>query len=682
MGTEAELQRFSVALEKAVETGAMESASMSSEDMITNLMCSDTFGHAVMRYGDALESQQQIMRTFSQEEVKLAAEWMLGFVAHYGSSESPPAAAVILCQPTRTFNESTGEAMDVPAVTEEALQQLLRNVPDKDLKDAMNPVDIPDALCPEEKLQVLLGSNYVDNMRAYLATARHVDGETGIVQLRLPNGSRVSYVHTKNSPQGSMKLLFPGGRSAERPDAVGAVTLGTCTLEESGTVADFSNQQIEMFAVTTGLCVMIECDSEHVHVDCAYPVSDKDGMDANLQLMHLLLREPRWDEATFERAKQACKVKGQEVLGSLELATEEAFFSVMYPGDTRMLQPSAEALADMSLDTARAGIERQVFDRLDHMEIIVAQDFDMLGKALAPRAKAQRLCMEEGDSSVEEEAAKLRQRAQEALEEGLWRFLGSVASKQEKADAEPPLLRPFESAYAQGCGAGSGLLNQQTRHRHIHLCDPDKRAYAIVGGGAPNCWGVFGEGHAEFAESSNFRWDFDKRRPELTTHRAYPFLCLLMLKDVLSCRLNGTLRERMGLAYSVTFELSSFSLVQGGWFQARVSSQPDKINEALEAAKRVITEVARKPINTLEVASSRQHLQRKHQNDMHSNDYWLSLLSNLQSDASNKDITCIRDIEALLQKLGPADVQNAWRSLLTSEDQLFTAVGTQGPNSN
>lgn len=523
-------------------------------------------------------------------------------------------------------------------------------------------------------------------MRAYLATARNVDLDTGIVQLRLPNGSRVSYVHTQNSPQGSMKLLFPGGRTAEQHDAVGAVALGARTLEESGTVADFSNQQIEMFAVTTGLCVMIECDKEHVHVDCLYPVSDKDGMDANLQLMHLLLREPRWEEATFERAKQACKVAGQEVLGSLELATEEVFLSLMHPDDTRMLQPSAESLTDMSLDTARTCIERQVFNRLDHMEIIVAQDFELLGKAMAPRAKAQRLTNEEGDMSAEEEAAKLRQRGQQALEEGLWRFLGSLPSKQESSteitDVGPPLLRPFESVYAQGCGAASDLLTPQMRQRNIHLRDPEERAYAIVGGGAPNCWGVFGEGHAEHAASCNFRWDWDTKRRELTSHRAYPYLCLLMLKDVLSCRLNGTLRERMGLAYSVTFELSFFSLVQGGWFQARVSSQPSRINEAVDATKRVITDIAKKPINMLEIASARQHLQRKHQNDMHTNEYWTSLLSNLQSDASNKDITCIRDVAAVLQQLGPADVQNAWRSLLTGEDQFFTAVGIQGPSSN
>jgi len=113
-----------------------------------------------------------------------------------------------------------------------------------------------------------------------------------------------------------------------------------------------------------------------------------------------------------------------------------------------------------------------------------------------------------------------------------------------------------------------------------------------------------------------------------------------------------------------------------------VSSQPSRINEAIEATKRVITDIAKKPINMLEIASARQHLQRKHQNDMHTNEYWTSLLSNLQSDASNKDITCIRDVAAVLQQLGPADVQNAWRSLLTGEDQLFTAVGIQGPSSN
>lgn len=679
--TDGELQRFSAALEKQADTLALEAGSISSEDLVTNLMSSDVFGHVVAPTQSISEFQSQILRNLTLDEVKAAAEWMLGFVAHYGRKDVAPATAVVMCMPKQVSDQVGGQPVQLPTVTEDALRQLLRDVPDKDPEEALNPVEIPEALCPEEKLQVLLGSNYVDKMRAFLAGARRVDPDTGVVQLRLPNNARVNYAHTQNTSLGSMRLLFPGGRAAEQPDEVGAAALGARALEESGTVADFTNQQVELFAVTTGLCVEIACHREHTQVDCLYPVSDKDGLGANLQLLHLLLREPRWELPTFERAQQACRARGQEVFGSLELATEEALLSAMYPTDQRVLEASPELIDKLSLSQARACIEQQLFERLGEMEITVVQDFQMLGRALSPaRGKAQRLTNDEGEAMTEEEyaaeTAKMRERAERELEEGLWRFLGSLESRQSQgkigAEASRPFMLPFESV------SGATLPDSQ-RRRQVHLRDPEERAVAIVGGGAPNLWGHGDAQHAECMARQGFRWDWDEARPSLTKHKLYPSVCMRLLKEVLTSRLNGTVRERMGLAYSLSFEFSEFNIVQGGWFQATVSSHPARIEEALAATKRVVLDVRRQPISSIEVSGARQYLQRRLESDMHTNEYWVSLLSFLQTDDANKDISCVRDVVDVLQQVGSNDVNNAYKALLAGEDQLFVAVGTQGP---
>jgi len=72
---------------------------------------------------------------------------------------------------------------------------------------------------------------------------------------------------------------------------------------------------------------------------------------------------------------------------------------------------------------------------------------------------------------------------------------------------------------------------------------------------------------------------------------------------------------------------------------------------------------------------------RRHETDLQSNEYWISLLTHLQSD-NRKDISCVRDIEQMLQALTWRDVQNAYQTLLTDPEQLFVSVCTAGPGSS
>jgi len=665
--TEDEVCKFRVAVGKEADKECAEGG-LPSDHLVKRIMSSSAFGHVVMHPQDSREALEKIVQSLSLREANAAAHWMLGFLAHYGSNSVPLPAAVVVCAPKQTNSGDSGQPL-----TAEALHQLLCNVPDKHPDDVLSSVDIPEALCTEDMLQTLLGSNYMDAMCVDLVTSRQHDPITGVTQLRLPNGARVNYVHTKNASQGSMRLLFPGGRAAEEVDEVGAAALGVWTLEESGAVADFSSRQVELFAVTTGLFVEIVCDREATRVDALFPVSDQDGLGACLQLLHMLLREPCWELASFERALQACKAKGREVRGSLERATEEALLSAMYPEDHWLLEPSTDALANLSLSKVQSCIQRQLFDAVGHMEVNIVQDFDMLGRALTsqPRSKVLRLTNEEGEAKTAEElaaeASRIREQATRELEESLWRFLGSV---EPKANGAAAVLRCLEIAdWAE--------LAAPQRRRRVHLLDPEERAVAVVGGGAPNRWGVGDERHSRCMVGKRFCWG--RVSPKLAKHPLYASTCLLLLKTVLNARLNSTVRGVMGLAYSVSFEVSLFDVLKGGWFQATVSAHPSQIEEALAAVKSVIKQVRQRPISPLELAAARQHLQRSHQNDAHSNAYWITLLSHLQTELARKDISCVRDVVQMLQSVGPLDVHNGFEALLTDEEQLFVAVGTQGP---
>merc|ERR1712050_649487 len=118
-------------------------------------------------------------------------------------------------------------------------------------------------------------------------------------------------------------------------------------------------------------------------------------------------------------------------------------------------------------------------------------------------------------------------------------------------------------------------------------------------------------------------------------------MCLLVLREVINTRLFTTVRDSLGLSYDCSFELSMLDRLEAGWFTCTVSAHPDRIHEAIQAAKGVLTEVQARRISAFEVAMARRTLLRRHETDLQSNDYWLSLLSHLQDDTP-KDLSCVR----------------------------------------
>eukprot|EP00442_Polarella_glacialis_P052143 CAMPEP_0115122048 /NCGR_PEP_ID=MMETSP0227-20121206/46590_1 /TAXON_ID=89957 /ORGANISM="Polarella glacialis, Strain CCMP 1383" /LENGTH=1410 /DNA_ID=CAMNT_0002523905 /DNA_START=19 /DNA_END=4251 /DNA_ORIENTATION=+ len=665
--TESEMNRYMDAMLKDVQKGVQENDTVPSEDHLNFIMTSDVFDHVIMHPEQSYEAFREVAPTVTMEQVHATAKWMLGFLGYYGLAAAPPATAIVVCTPTQVFEEHSGQFAPFN-ITEQEIVELLLTVPDKSREEALNQVDVPESLL-RDQLATLLGPNPVDAVTAWRACSRKVDEATGIVQMMLPNGAKVNYANTSNESQGTIRMLVPGGKSADTPDNLGAAMVGIRTISESGAVSDFSREQIELFAVSNLMSVHLDLNLEFSYVDASF-TNTQGGLVACLELLHLLFQEPRWEVPAFVRAQQAYKAQAYAVQKSLEQSTMDRLMRMMY-SDPRVSEARVEDLNKLTLAKVRSSVWSQL--RPQDLEINLVADFE--GKHQAKMASMEGGLStgkhrEEGESDEEVELpAAARERRLLQLEEALWTYLGSLpVSPHAKGDIDrAPVIRRGED------------LSPEERQRSAHLEDSDERAVANIGGGAPNRWGKGDAYHTEVMGLKSFSWDAPNS--ELKDHPLYASMCLLAMREVINTRLFSTVRDSLGLSYDCSFELSMFDRLEAGWFSCTVSAHPSRIQEAVDAAKGVLQGVKRRPISELELSTARRTLMRRHETDLQSNEYWISLLTHLQFE-NRKDLSCIQDIDKMLKSLSWRDVQNAYQTLLTDPDQLFVSLSTAGPGAS
>jgi predicted Zn-dependent peptidase len=671
--TEGEMKRYMAAMLKDVEKGVVEADSVPSEDHLNFIMTSDVFDHVVMNPEQSCEAFKEVVPHVTMEQIHVTAKWMLGFIGYYGRAAAPPTTAVVVCTPTQVYQEQDGQWTPFN-ITEAEILELMLTVPDKSKDDALNQVDVPESLL-QGQLEKLLGNDIVDKMTAWRACSRKHDEETGITQLLLPNGAKVNYANTTNESQGTMRMLVPGGRSADAEDSLGSAMVGIRTISESGRVSNFSREQIELFAVSNTMSVHLDLNVEFSYVDATFSMTDN-GLVAVLELLHLLFQEPRWELPAFVRAQQAYRAQSYAVQKSLEQSTLDRLMKLMFAEDGRVSEMQVADLNRLTLGKVRKAVAGQL--RPQDLEINLVGNFMDAGLSKASSQIEGGLSTgkhhEEGDEAaevaVEHEvpAAAIERRLRE-LDENLWKYLGSVPRSEEpQADLSrgPVICR-------------GNQLSPEARQRAAHLEDTDERAVANIGGGAPNRWGMGDVHHTECMRAKGFSWDTANSR--VKDHPLYPSMCLLALREVMNTRLFSTVRDSLGLSYDCNFELSMFDRLEAGWYTCTVSAHPSRISEAVQAAKQVVQGVRKRPISDHEVRTACRTLLRRHETDLQTNEYWINLLTHLQYD-NPKDTSCVRDIETMLAALNWRDVHNAYLTLLTDADQLFVSVSTAGPGSS
>ena len=714
--TSAELERYKSALLRDSEQLAEGTASVASLDNLEFVMESLALGHTVLEQREAHACLTMLADTITPEEVNQLSRSLLSYVSHYKNEaalvreyeESPEswgapgptaATAIVACVPAfmDASGRSTGNAapmqrgasmattqhVDPSAVTamedsgrddEEPPEGAVRfeldaaaieaALSEEGLEiEALADVDVPDDLVSAEDAAALVALRQprfipLDGVDGEKSATPAADPVTGIVTRRLSNGIVVNYCRTDNEPRGAMvRVVAAGGRALEEAGVVGAmghgvVAVGTRTLSESGTVGAWSREQVELFCISRLINCILEANEEFTCMDFHFAVGDG-GVAAVMQLLHLFLEQPRWEDAAMERAKQMYLSHYRSLPKSLERATADRIMAAMMGDDRRFRDPSSEEIDSLTLEGMRVAVMEQL--HAGNLEVSVVGDIDL-----------------------------------EELEEAVLMYLGTVQPRSGAA-----------SLAAAGQPATICAPAPEERHMVWHLKDSDERACAYIAGPAPNRWGNFtaaasaaAEGTAEGAEQLQRAREVVPPMlltPESTpaqvaeaarirrAHPLYAGITLGLLTEIINSRLFTTVRDTLGLTYDVSFELALFDRLPSGWFHVNVTSTPEKIKDAMMASLRVLRSGSSQPFSERDVLRAKRTLLTRHESDLKDNSYWLALLTHLHSDAvPAKSIECLRDLRAMYEAVTVEDIYDAYSQFDFSDEAVFTCIGTSG----
>ena len=84
-------------------------------------------------------------------------------------------------------------------------------------------------------------------------------------------------------------------------DGIGSAAVGLRTLQEAGTVGAWDRKQIELLTMQNLLVFDVEPEMEYLYLDAAFAVEG--GLRTILEIIHLLIEKPNWEETALERVK-------------------------------------------------------------------------------------------------------------------------------------------------------------------------------------------------------------------------------------------------------------------------------------------------------------------------------------------------------------------------------------------
>lgn len=255
------------------------------------------------------------------------------------------------------------------------------------------------------------------------------------------------------------------------------------------------------------------------------------------------------------------------------------------------------------------------------------------------------------------------------LEDCLLCYLGTLSRPTQPLAPEAP-VQPLPPTPA-------------TQNQRWHLKDSDERACAYIAGFAPPRWdaslGVVTEIVPPVLVPPTATPEV--RMAAMAQRRRHPLyrsVSLQLLSEIMNSRLFTTVRDSLGLTYDVSYELALFDRLQSGWFSVNVTSQPSKIDQALNACLRVLRGVRTSPISPRELDRARRTLITRHETDLEDNNYWVGLLTHIQSDqVPNKRLECLRDLVPLYEACTVEDMYDIYN--MFDWGNLYTCIGTSGP---
>jgi len=457
------------------------------------------------------------------------------------------------------------------------------------------------------------------------------------VQKKLSNGISVNYCKTDNEPQAAMiRVVASGGRGIEKPlaaaNGLGSVALATRALSEVG-----ERQQVELFCVSNLIHFVLETTEEFVVLDFHF-ASSGGGIRAVMEMIHLLLQSPRWDNASLVRAKQAYRAHYSSLGKSLERATLNNALTAMVGGSCCFLDPVPEELDAVTLEGAAEMLMAQMVPH--NLEVNIVGDFD-----------------------------------ESELDANMLKLLGTLPEKSVD----------WEKWVDHSIHFVRGSLEQN--NTKFFLADSDERACAYIIGPAPYRWQDIsrGEGTEAAAGGTNVASLFDANdaleADKRQEHPLFMSVSLSLMAEIINSRLFTTVRDSLGLTYDVSFELQLLDRMEKSWYSVSVTSTPAKIDDALDASLHVLRELSTRRVSQQELERARRTLLARHETDLKDNSYLIGLLTHLQCETvPRKDLQCLQELTTVYNAATVADIYEAYNRMGLSDQEIYTCTGVSGEN--
>lgn len=649
--TPSELDRFKAAMLRDSEQLAQQAGCVPSLENLDFVMEQDACGHVVMDQVAGHEALVRMSDYITLEACNGACDELLGFIGEYGvennrKPNSGKCTAIVACVPA-TMTNVDGETVPFD-ITPERIEQVLA----ADYGEITEPEDIfvPEVLIADDEINALI------EQTAPTFTEATYHEPTGVYQRTLSNGIRVNYKVLDAEPGSAfLRLVVPGGRSVESPNigpgGIGSSAVGLRTVQEAGDVGEWSRKQIELLTMQHLLVYDVEPEVEYMFLDSAFATDG--GLRTILEIMHLTLTKPTWDEQALERVKDIYRMFQINTNKNIELLTHDTINAVIYE-DRRIMDPNKEALQALTLDGVRDMIEAQFASGALELNIV-------------------------GDIIPEE------------VDEMVLAFMGSIQTKPAPPLPQVPPLKLKEVP-----------KDDPVRAQRLWLKDSDERACAVAAGPGPSMWAPMTSLYSEIpsfvnqdaytpeqiaalrdpvnevalAKGNPFAQQSARRANSLATYCAG-----MMLAEVIGGRLFTTVRDALGLTYDCNFTMS-FGLQNNDatTYRLLVTSTPEKIDEAINAGVRVLRGFQMQRVSQREVDRARLTLLSRHEMDLKTNNYWADLMqcTNTPDLAPLKKIQCVADLPLMYDAMTVDDLQEVYDRLGLSEGEIFTSVTIAG----
>lgn len=629
--TKTELDRYKQAILSEAEQAAAQSDQMGNEEVLSQLMEAESCGHTFMHPQDRLKKTLDAINSITIEEANDVAQELCEHLSHIDPTQGIRPAAIIACAPKvgRSGDAFHISKEDILEAIEEALEESVNIQP-------LEETEVPDTLLTREQLQAkaaVCKPAFVALAGKGAAVGNNNKNKMGVVQRQCSNGVKVNLFSMNDEPQkAGIRMYVPGGRMRESRDSPGSVLTGSRTIQEGGAFLDMTREEVELFCIDHLVMVDIVATEDALIFDFQTvttpgPGGKVTGLEACMQVIHIIMTDFKYEDDAFERARQGFHENYDSVVRGLESCCQEKLTESLLAGDPRFVTPNHQAIDALDLPTSKKAITDQLDPR--NVEVSIAGD--------APMSYLENLALT---------------------------YLGTVAPR---ADTTAGVLKGSLEVTTLG---GSKQLD-------VHLQDSDERAMGYLAGPCPNKWGIFADGSTvgdALGKLNGGKMD-DRRK-----HPMFGLILLSVLQEVANRRLFSIVREERRLTYDASFQFNGPETLQGSWYTVSVTSSPAQVQEALAACKEALASLrGTYGITNDSVQSAKRTILNRFRGESLTNKFWCENLSGTQSESVPfKTVQCIADFEGVLGSVNVVDVQQLVEILNFSDENMTAVRGISG----